>query len=125
MTQEAQSKEPVIAIWNPTLTLKICLGAMITQEPGTCEYLAPEDDADECRDEGCDAEACGDEPIGCDELAWPRYPGPIVVSGTGSRTSARRASGRSTMTSWPAMTRPFPSVAPSCPADARICVKTL
>ena len=48
MTHEtgARTAETVIAIWNPTLTLKICLGESIVQEPGTCEYLAPDDECE-------------------------------------------------------------------------------
>ena len=74
----------MIAIWNPTLTLKICLGATIIQEESPCECLGPHWYVEGKRDdEECSDEELG-EPVGCDELAWPpRHNGPIVVSGDG------------------------------------------
>ena len=70
----AQTQDPVLAIWNTALTLKICLGGDIVQEETRCEGTYDHDDDDGESDE---------EPVRCDEWAWPRYDGPIVVSGDG------------------------------------------
>jgi len=61
MNQEThtESSETVRAIWNKDLTLKIVLGEDIDQEETSCR----------CTD--------------CDAWAWPKFAGPIVVSGDG------------------------------------------
>jgi hypothetical protein len=77
MRQETrvQNSETVRAIWNQARTLKICLGEYLIQEETQCECLNDHSDDDN-----------DDEPLACDESAWPRsdlYNGPIVVSGDG------------------------------------------
>ena len=67
MTHETQRQETVIAIWNPTLTLKICLGETIAQAWRRCES--------QYADDNC-------------LPAWPLIPAPSWYPGTGSRTSA-------------------------------------
>jgi hypothetical protein len=77
MTPETrvQQSEMVRAIWNTDLTLKICLGEEIDQEETKCECPNDHNEA-ACHD-------AADEPVKCDALAWPKFNGPIVVSGDG------------------------------------------
>lgn len=70
---QPQNSETVRAIWNKTLTLKIVLGEDIDQEETPCEWCADHGDDDDDND----------EPLKCDALAWPKYNGPLVVSGDG------------------------------------------